>query len=113
MRVVDADGLRVGVDACHPALHELHTGARELIGDLQVGQGLAGGGLVQSQSFGEPGLRIDDGDVGVVAVFQAADQPGCGGHTGVSGAQDQDLIHRFCLSFGGLIQTRRKQGRDS
>jgi hypothetical protein len=34
VRVVDADGPRVGVDACHPALHEVHAGALELIGDL-------------------------------------------------------------------------------
>jgi hypothetical protein len=38
IRVVYADGLRVGVNGCHPALDEVHTGAVELIGDLQVGQ---------------------------------------------------------------------------
>ena len=75
VRIVDADGLRIGVDAGHPALDEVHAGARELVGDLQVGQRLAGGGLVQPQSLGEPGLRVDQGDVDVVAALQAAGQP--------------------------------------
>ena len=99
--IVDADGLRVGVDAGHPALNEVHTGALELIGDLQVGQRLAGGGLVQPQSLGEPGLRVDQGDVDVVAAFQAAGQPRGGGHAGVSGAENQDLVHRSAFRFGG------------
>jgi hypothetical protein len=56
---------------------------------------------VQAQSFREPGLRVDDGDVGVVAMFQAADQPRRRGHPRVSGAQDQDLVHRSAFRFGG------------
>jgi hypothetical protein len=73
--IVDADGLRAGVDAGHPALDEVHTGAVELIGDLQVGQGLAGRSLVQAQPLGEPGMRVDKGDVDVVAALQPARQP--------------------------------------
>ena len=99
--IVDADGLRIGVDAGHPALDEVHAGALELIGDPQVGQGLAGGGLVQPQSLGEPGLGVDQGDVDVVASFQAAYQPHSGGHAGVSGAENQDLVHRSAFRFGG------------
>ncbi len=98
--IVDADGLRVGVDAGHPALDEVHTGAVELIGDLQVGQGLARRGLMQPQPLGEPGLRVDQGDVDVVAALQPAGQPHGGGHAGVSGAENQDLVHRSAFRFG-------------
>jgi hypothetical protein len=112
VEIVDADRLRVGVDACHPALDEVHTGAVELIGDLQVSQCLAGGGLVQPQSFGEPGVRVDQGDVDVVAALQPGRQPHGGGHAGVSRAENQDLVHRSAFRFG-LIPTRRMRRRDS
>jgi hypothetical protein len=56
---------------------------------------------VQPQSFGEPGLRVYQRDVGVVAAFEAANQPRCGGHAGVPGAQNQDLVHRSAFHFGG------------
>jgi hypothetical protein len=110
--IIDADGLPVGVDARHPALDEVHNGAVELIGDLQVGQCLPGGGLVQSQSFGEPGVRVDQGYVHVVSALQPARQPHGGGHAGVSRAENQDLVHRSAFRFG-LIPNRRMRRCDS
>jgi hypothetical protein len=40
---------RVGVDAGHPAPDEVHAGARQAVGNLQVGQHLTGRRLVQPQ----------------------------------------------------------------
>ena len=40
-RIVDPHRLGVGVDARHPALDEVHAGAGQPIGNLEVGQRLA------------------------------------------------------------------------
>ena len=74
-RVIDAHRLRIGIDTGDPALDEVDAGTGEQIGNLQVGQCLAGRGLVQSQPLGESGLRIDQGDVDVVAAA-LGDPPG-------------------------------------
>jgi hypothetical protein len=95
--VVHADGLPVGVDSGHPALDEIHTGPVELLGDLQIGQVLAGRGLMQPQPLGEPGLRVDQGDVDVVTALQTARKRHGRGHAGVPGAQDQNLVHGAAL----------------
>ena len=112
-RVVDADGACIGVEARHPALDEVHPGAFELLGDLQVGQRLAGSGLVQSQTLGEPGLRVDQRDVDVVAALEPPRQTHGRGHAGVSGAENQNLVHRAAFrSCRRWILTRRMQRSD-
>ena len=37
--VVDANGLRIGVDGRHPALDEVHVGTGEPVGNLQIAPG--------------------------------------------------------------------------
>ncbi len=49
---------------------------------------------MQSQPFGEPGLRVDQGDMDIVAALQPAGQTHGRTHAGVSGAEDEDLLHR-------------------
>lgn len=109
--VVDANGSCIGVDGRHPALDEVHVGTGEPIGNLQIEQLLTGRGLVQPQALGEPGLRVDQGDVDVVTALQPAGPAHGRTHAGVSGAEDEDLRHRGVLSgFVGLITTRRIDG---
>jgi hypothetical protein len=102
-RVIDAHRARVGVDTRHPALDEVHASAGQLIGNLQVGQRLAGSRLMQAQTLDESGLRVDQRDVDVIAALQASRQTHGRGHAGVSGAENQNLVHRdaFRVVDGG------------
>jgi hypothetical protein len=72
-------------------------GTLEQIGKLQVGELLAGGDLVQPQSLGEPALRVDQRDRGVVAASDPTCQAHRRGHAGVPGADDDDLVHGFAF----------------
>ena len=89
----------LGVDCGHPTLDEVDAGAAEQVGDLQVGQLLTGGGLVQAQPLGELGLRVHHGDVNVVAPLHPGGQGDGRGHAGVSGAEDEDLVHGAAFRF--------------
>jgi hypothetical protein len=71
--MVRAVGVEVdGHDRDDPAgAGEGDAGARDQLGDQKVRQLLAGHGLVQSQPFGEPPLRVDRRDVRVRALAGA------------------------------------------